>query len=186
MTRSSSKGHAGPLTREELENAALRYLNRFDTSVSNLRRVLAGYVSRVEQKRGAEAAAPGTALIEELLSRYADSGLVDDARYASSLAAGLRQRGKSSRAILQTLKARGISAEMAAVAVGQLDAGSPGAEIEAARAFAKRRRIGPYRPEETRDAYRQRDLGALARAGFSFDVARRALGASGNDGDDGW
>jgi regulatory protein len=39
----------------------------------------------------------------------------------------------------------------------------------------RRRRLGPYRPQEERAARRQRDLGALARAGFSFDVARRAL-----------
>ena len=42
------------------------------------------------------------------------------------------------------------------------------------RAFARRRKLGPFRPGE-RAPYRDKDLAAMARAGFRFDVARRIV-----------
>ncbi|HZW47967.1 MAG TPA: regulatory protein RecX, partial [Microvirga sp.] len=47
-------------------------------------------------------------------------------------------------------------------------------EERAARAFARRRKLGPYRPGE-RVPYRDKDLAAMARAGFRFDVARSII-----------
>jgi regulatory protein len=180
--RTRASREEGPLTREELEKKALQYLNRFDTSRANLRRVLLGYVKRAAETRGDEAAATGPALVEALLSRYEESGLVDDARFAGGMALGMRRRGSSRRAIVQKLASRGISREVADAAVAELDADAAGnAELEAARAFVKRRRLGPFRPEGEREARRQKDLGAMARAGFSLDVARRALGSTGDD-----
>jgi len=180
--RTRASVEEGPLTREELEKKALQYLNRFDTSRANLRRVLMGYVKRAAATRGDEATATGPALVEALLSRYEESGLVDDARFAGGMAVGMRRRGSSRRAIVRKLESRGISREVADAAVAELDADTSGdAELDAARAFVKRRRLGPFRSEGERAARRQKDLGALARAGFSLDVARRALGSTEDD-----
>jgi regulatory protein len=52
--------------------------------------------------------------------------------------------------------------------------GEDGDEAAAARALARRRRLGPYRPGE-RAPYRDKDLAALARAGFRYDVARAVV-----------
>jgi len=49
-------------------------------------------------------------------------------------------------------------------------------ELEAARAYARKRRLGAYRSPEKRAEYRQKDLASLARQGFSFDIAKQALG----------
>jgi len=172
----------GPLSREEIEAAALRYLNRFDTSSANLKRVLLGYVKRVAEERGADAAAEGESLVEQVLSRYRESGLVNDERFAGGVAAGLRRKGSSSRAIVDKLRSRGIPDEIAKSALDEVDTESDGdPELDAARALARRRRLGAHRPEADRAKNRRRDLGALARAGFGLDVARRALGESGDD-----
>lgn len=53
----------------------------------------------------------------------------------------------------------------------------PTGELAAACALVRRRRLGPYRPAGTRAAHRQKDLAALARAGFSLDMARKVLAA---------
>lgn len=166
----------GPLSVEELETVALKYLNRFDTSVANLERVLLGYVKKVSDTRGAGAAEDGPALVAALLTRYSESGLIDDARYASNIAAGLRRRGTSRRAIKAKLESRGLSADVIEAALAALDADTEGdSELEAARALVKRRRLGPHRPEAEQAPNRRKDLAALARAGFNFDVAKRAL-----------
>ncbi|MBK8999290.1 MAG: RecX family transcriptional regulator [Myxococcales bacterium] len=177
----------GPLTREELDAAALRYLDRFDSSAKNLRRVLLGYVKRVSAERGPDAAARGGEWVDELLARYQQSGLVDDARFAGAIASGLRRRGSSGRAIVQKLRARGVRDDVASEALAGVDSeGSHAAELAAAQAFVRRRRIGAFRPEAERAASFRKDLGALARAGFSMDIARRALGSTGDEveGDD--
>ena len=41
--------------------------------------------------------------------------------------------------------------------------------------LCKRRRIGPLRPEENRELYYKKDMGILARGGFSFDLSKRVL-----------
>ncbi len=179
------KQRTGPLTRDELDAAALKYLDRFDTSAKNLRRVLLGYVKRVSEERGAEAASEGRAWVDELLTRYQASGLVDDARFAGAMASGLRRRGSSSRAIVQKLRLRGVRDDVATEALAGVDSeGGRDAELAAAQAFVRRRRIGGFRPEAERATHHRKDLGALARAGFSMDVARRALGSAGNDEED--
>jgi regulatory protein len=58
---------------------------------------------------------------------------------------------------------------------------SPRAELEAARAYVRRRRLGPHRPESERLENRRRDLAALARHGFDHETAVRALGYGGDD-----
>ena len=54
------------------------------------------------------------------------------------------------------------------------DEGDP--ELEAARAYARRRRLGPWRtkPDDSWER-RQKELASMARAGFSFGVAKQAL-----------
>jgi regulatory protein len=52
-------------------------------------------------------------------------------------------------------------------------------ELISARALVKKRKIGNYRAKgERRDNY-NRDLGVLARAGFDFETAKRALSVEG-------
>ncbi|MDE0409722.1 MAG: RecX family transcriptional regulator, partial [Alphaproteobacteria bacterium] len=45
------------------------------------------------------------------------------------------------------------------------------------RALARRRRLGPWRDPAERAARRQKDLAAMARAGFRLDVARQVIDA---------
>ena len=41
--------------------------------------------------------------------------------------------------------------------------------------LCKRRRIGPSRPESNRELFYKKDMGILARGGFSFDLSKRVL-----------
>ena len=167
---------------EHLDRVALRYLNRFDSSVANLRRVLMQELRRA-QRSTVELPDAETAhkLIDELLERYQRSSLLDDARYAVAFAAAQRARGASRRLIAQKLRQRGVPAATANAALSSADCDSGNAELEAALKFVRKKRLGPHRPAELREEKRRRDLAALARAGFSFEVAVRALGADAPD-----
>ena len=161
------------VSRLGLEGAALRYLERFDCSVARLRKVLSERVAKAA-RAGVEDAAAAPAIIEQILERYQESGLINDQRFAKSFAERQRERGASRRMIEQKLRARGISSETVEQLLPRNEAASN--ELEAAQAFARRRRLGPHRKPETREAYRRKDLMALARAGFNYDVASRVIG----------
>ena len=163
------------MSRVGLEGAALRYLERFDCSVSRLRKVLSERIGKAARAGVAEAAA-APAIVEELLERYQSSGLVNDERFAKNFAARQRDRGASRRMIEQKLRARGITSDVVEVLLPRN--ASAADDLEAAHAFAKRRRLGPHRMPEQRDEYRRKDLMALARAGFSYDTASRVVGNS--------
>ncbi len=88
----------------------------------------------------------------------------------------LRRAGESARSIRWKLAAKGIDPETASAA---LDRDEPGNDdFAAAIAYARRRRLGPFRTEADRAARRERDMAALARKGFGLDTRRAAIGAT--------
>jgi regulatory protein len=163
-----------PFGAAEIEAAALRYLNRFDATA----RKLGDHLGRTARKRGADSrlVAP---LIEALLARYRDSGLIDDRRFARARAEKLQARGASRRLIALKLVQSGVEREI----VEQVLAEQGGAEreLEAAAAYIKRKRLGQFRAASEQLDARRKDLARLARQGFDFDTAARALGLGGED-----
>ena len=166
-----------PVSAASLEASALFYLERFASSSGNLRRVLLRRVRRSAEAHGTDPE-EGARLVEALIQRFLGNGLLDDRAYAEARSASLHRRGTSSRAIAAKLSAKGVSRELIGSVLGESqDEARPGGDLAAAAALARRRRLGPSRPSETREAYRLKDFGALARAGFGRSVASKVLDA---------
>ncbi len=182
MPRKPGTRPAAPVTATWLERVALHYLDRYSASSAMLRRVLA---RRVEKRAAARGEAPEdhAALVEEIVARAVRSGLVDDARFTAARLATLRRRGVSSRGAGAALAAKGVDRAIVAAALTQEHEADPDHDVEreAAEAYARRRRLGPYRSPEKRAAYRERDLAALGRAGFPYGLARSVIDAEGDD-----
>lgn len=168
-----------PVTAALLEKAALHYLERFASSSGQLKRVLMRKVTRAARAHGTDAA-EGERLVDDIVARYLRSGLLDDGAYAAQQAASLQRRGASRYGIRGKLALKGVDAELIERALGSLS-GPESSEIAAAAALARRRRLGPYRANEARASHREKDLAALARAGFSLDLARRVIAATDPD-----
>src|SRR6185312_12352841 len=175
-----------PPDRAALHEAALAHLGRFAATEAQLLRVLQRRVQRWERRAReanlepdavATAAAAGLVSARDVVRRLVAAGAVDDMAFAAARAQRLHREGRSRRAIAAHLAARGVQAETAKAA---LPADST-SELDAALAFARRRRIGPFRIGEADAAQRLRELSALARAGFPRAVALHALGM--NDAD---
>lgn len=173
---------------EYLERSALHYLERYASSSANLRRVLLRKVQASAKAHGTDAE-EGARWVDDLLARYRRSGLLDDKAYAEMKAGGLQRRGGSTRSIRQKLAAKGVDPDLVEQAVGSLEGAESGeADLAAAVAYARRRRIGPFRVErpgregEDPRARRDKDLSAMARAGFDLDTARRVLEAEDPEG----
>ncbi len=166
------------ITEPVLEKTALFYLERYAASSGHLRRVLLRRVKRAEilgADPGAVAAA--RAHTETLIARFLAAGLLDDRRFAESQAQSLQRRGTSRRRIRQRLAAKGVDRDFVEDAIETMAGDDETSELAAACVLARRRRLGPYRAAGQRGEFRQKDLAALARAGFSLDVARKVLAA---------
>ncbi len=155
-----------PVSAALIERWALAYLERFPSSAANLRRVLLRRVRR----HGVEDEGPARAAIDMVVERLRGLGAIDDVAYAAARARSRLRRGQSLRTIRAGLAGKGVAAADVGTALAGLEGNL---DLAAACAFARRRRLGPYRREEA-DA--TRELGAFARAGFSRTVAAAVLG----------
>src|SRR5690606_37232065 len=108
-------------------------------------------------------------LADEAVRYCKEYGLLDDAAYAQSKAASGEGRGHSRRRVRMALVAKGISPEDAEQATSQVN------DMKAAIAFAKRRRVGPWRKGGDCREARQREAASLGRAGFSGEIAFRVV-----------
>lgn len=169
-----------PVTKERLERIALHYLERFASSVENLRRVLMRRVDRAARfhETDREQAARW---VDALVDRYHRAGLVNDKVYAEALTTSLRRRGASTRMVKQKLAAKGVDSDAVDEALEATGGAGDATDLKAAFAFAKRRRLGPFGPAATRQDRRQRDMAALGRAGFSYGTARKVVESKGEE-----
>ena len=167
-------------TPQSLENAALFYLGRFASSSENLRRVLMRRVERSARLHDTDRD-EGRAVVDRLVVRFQASGLVDDRAYAESRAVTLHRRGVPARGIRARLMEKGVPSDHIDVALAGLAETGDNTDFSAAVNLARRRRLGPFRTRSARahggEPTREKDLAALARAGFSYAIARRIVEA---------
>ncbi|MFE9393389.1 recombination regulator RecX [Streptomyces sp. NPDC006784] len=118
---------------------------------------------------------------EEVLARFEDVGLIDDAAFAAAwVDSRHHSRGLARRALARELRTKGVDSTVIDEAVGRLDSDS---EEETARALVARKL------RSTRGLDREKRLrrlvGMLARKGYSeglaLRVVRRALEEEGED-----
>jgi regulatory protein len=169
-----------PPNAARLREAALAHLARFAATEAGLRRVLERRVARWARAAEAEgqsreviaaSAAALTAEIASIAQSLVVAGAVNDTAFAESRARRLARSGHSRRAIVAHLAAKGIESDTAAAALPEGEE----AELLAAIAFCRRRRIGPFARVAPDAPARMKALAALARGGFAQGLARRAL-----------
>ncbi|MFP2895169.1 MULTISPECIES: regulatory protein RecX [Corallococcus] len=162
-----------------LENAALHYLKRYAATVSQLKRVLMRRVDRSVKFHGGDRA-EGAGWVDALAEKLIRNGLINDRAYAETRVHSLRASGRSARVITQKLRMKGVAPEL--VQEKLAEATQDVSEDAAARIWARKKRLGPYRRDlSTRAEHRQKDLAALARAGFSFAIAKRIVDGTADD-----
>lgn len=160
-----------------LREESLRYLQRYLPSERRMREVLARRVRRCVDA-GTAAPADGPPVIDRVIAGLYADGMLDDARVARAWVGSLHRQGDSRRKIQFKLRQKGLAMPLIAVALSHLEAdeGVADPELQRAIAYVRRRRLGPLRGDPaTRQARRERDLGAVARAGFSFTIALRVI-----------
>lgn len=160
-----------PLDSAALERLALRYVERFSTT----RAKLTDYLRRKIRERGWEGPVADPAAIA---AHLAELGYVDDRAFGEARARVMARRGLGKRRVDGALRQAGIEEEDAAALAPAI----ADQAVAAALAFARRKRIGPFAMAMADRPLREKQLGAMVRAGHDFALARRIV-AMGPDDD---
>lgn len=172
------------VTRDYLMNYATWYLERFTASRARLEKLMRGKIRISAAEYGTD---PDEAVqwMNSVLSACEKAGFINDDAYAKGRARSLLRKGKAIRVIAADLSARGIAAHQIDQAITDLKAEAEQAAYEdvrgtdpniaAAAAYARRRRLGPWRRPDIREEKRDKDMAALARQGFGYDTATRII-----------
>ena len=164
-----------------MRNSALHYLGRYTSTTSQLRRIMTRRIDRSLAHHGGDRTEVLETL-DRLVEQLCREGHLDDARYAQARGEELHRRGSSHRAIRSKLADKGVSGELIDRTLALLAENDEDPELTAAIAYARRRRIGPFRSQVEPDfAQRRREFSALARAGFPMGIERRLVDAASPD-----
>jgi Uncharacterized protein conserved in bacteria len=85
------------------------------------------------------------------------------------------RRGYSLNKINQSLRSKGIDSKYVKQSINKIKENQIEPDFVSALKLCKRRRIGPLRPATNRELFYKKDMGILARGGFSFDLSKRVL-----------
>ena len=167
----------------DLLEAATRYLSRYAASEAAVVRVLERRIARWQRAAEGEPdsisaqAAAARAGIPAILARLRDAGALNDALFAAAKVRRMARSGRSRRVIEGHLAARGISGDIRQQAIAEHATD----DVLSALLTARRRRLGPFRNTDGSESTVDRDMAALARAGFPENIVRQVMRLSHTD-----
>ena len=154
------------ITKERLKNIGLYYLERFETSVQNLKDILTRRINKYAFENPDFDKNQAQIWVEEILSAFKSAGYVNDERYAELKVRDYLAAGKSARYIKTKLYAKGIDEKTVEKLIDSQDYDGKAAALK----FALKKHIGPYRKNgNERVLYKKKDMASLMRAGFNYD-----------------
>lgn len=154
------------MTPQRLKNIGLFYLKRFESSVENLRNVLHRRINSYARENPEFNKNEAYQWVEDILNEFERLHYLDDNRFAEIKVHSYLNAGKPARYIRQKLREKGIDEQKISEVLSEQEYDP----LQMALKLAQRKRIGPFRPDEQRKEFRQKDMGTLVRAGFDYDV----------------
>ncbi len=153
------------------ENVALWYLQKYSATEALLRRALERRVFKAKAHYDDLNFEAIEGWIVDVIDKMRRLGFVDDAIYEDNKIRTLRRQGGSKRKIEQKLMEKGLKVTLPS---------DEEAELAAAIAYVRRRRLGQWRTRTIENA-EEKDLSSLARAGFNRQISLAALEQSAPD-----
>ena len=172
MNPTSNKSDFEDLT-TSLKDLAYSYLEKYSPSKQQLKvHLLKKYLTKI---KGTKSKKEVSDIIDKILLNLEKNKLVNDELYADSKARMFLRRGYSLNKINQSLRSKGIESKYVEQSIKKIKEDKIEPDFVSALKLCKRRRIGAMRPESNRNLYYKKDMGILARGGFSFELSKRVL-----------
>ena len=162
-----------------LRDLAYSYLEKYSPSKQQLKvYLLKKYLTKI---KGTKSKKEVTLIIDEIIQKLEKNRILNDEMYSDSKARMFLKRGYSLNKINQSLRSKGIDIKFIKQSIDKIKEDEIEPDFVSALKLCKRRRIGPTRPEENRELFYKKDMGILARSGFSFDLSKRVLDLEKNE-----
>ena len=172
MNPTSNKSDFEDLT-TNLKDLAYSYLEKYSPSKQQLKvYLLKRYLTKI---KGSKFKKEVTSIIDEIVSNLEKEKILSDEIYSDSKARMFLRRGYSLNKINQSLRSKGVEDRYIKQSINKIKKDQIEPDFVSALKLCKRRRIGPTRPENNRELFYKKDMGILARGGFSFDLSKRVL-----------
>ena len=172
MNPTSNKSDFEDLT-TNLKDLAYSYLEKYSPSKQQLKvYLLKKYLTKI---KGSKSKKEVTSIIDEIVLNLEKNKFLSDEMYSDSKARMFLRRGYSLNKINQSLRSKGIDDKYVKQIIDKIKENEIEPDFVSALKLCKRRRIGPLRPESNRELFYKKDMGILARGGFSFDLSKRVL-----------
>ena len=172
MNPTSNKSDFEELT-TNLKDLAYSYLEKYNPSKQQLKvYLLKKYLLKI---KGTKSKKEVSSIIDEIILNLEKNKLLNDEMYSDSKARMFLRRGYSLNKINQSLRSKGIDGKYVKQSIEKIKENQIEPDFVSALKLCKRRRIGPTRPESNRELFYKKDMGILARSGFSFDLSKRVL-----------
>ena len=156
-----------------LKDLAYGYLEKYSPSKQQLKvYLLKKYLTKI---KGTKSKKEVSLIIDEILLNLEKNRLVNDELYSDSKARMYLRRGYSLNKINQSLRIKGIDSQFIKSSIDKIKEDKIEPDFVSALKLCKRRRIGALRPQANRELYYKKDMGILARGGFSFELSKRVL-----------
>ena len=156
-----------------LKDLAYSYLEKYSPSKQQLKvYLLKKYLTKI---KGTKSKKEVTSIIDEIVTNLEKNKIVNDELYSDSKARMFLRRGYSLNKINQSLRHKGIDGKYIKQSIDKIKEDQIEPDFVSALKLCKRRRIGPVRPQSNRELFYKKDMGILARGGFSFDLSKRVL-----------
>jgi len=172
MNPTSNKSDFEDLT-TNLKDLAYSYLEKYNPSKQQLKvYLLKKYLLKI---KGTKSKKEVTSIIDKIILNLEKNKFLNDEMYSDSKARMFLRRGYSLNKINQSLRNKGIEDKYVRQSIEKIKENEIEPDFVSALKLCKRRRIGPLRPESNRELFYKKDMGILARGGFSFDLSQRVL-----------
>ena len=156
-----------------LKDLAYSYLERYNPSKQQLKvHLLKKYLTKI---KGTKSKKEVTSIIDEIVRNLEKNKILNDELYSDSKARMFLRRGYSLNKINQSLRNKGIESKHIKQSIDKIKENEIEPDFVSALKLCKRRRIGPLRPNANREIFYKKDMGILARGGFSFQMSKRVL-----------
>jgi len=172
MNPTSNKKDFEDLT-TNLKDLAFAYLEKYSPSKQQLKiYLLKKYLTKI---KGTKSKREVSEIIDEILDNLEKNRIINDELYSDSKARMFLRRGYSLNKINQSLRNKGIGNNHIKNSIDKIKEDKIEPDFVSAIKLCKRRRIGVLRPGVNRELFYKKDMGILARGGFSFELSKRVL-----------
>ncbi len=172
------------ITERYLYNSGLYYLQRFTASSEHFRFIMMRKINKSCKHHTEQDLEECKKHLDKVITDFIKLGHLNDDAYCTGMVTSMRRRGLSRKMISTKLQQKRLPSDLIEKTLNHIDeqnSDNENPDLRAAVLHAKKKRLGAFAHtdkklnDEEQEKAKNRTLGSLARAGYSFGIAQRVL-----------